>query len=177
MTGTICTTPLKLGVTKHRPRTRSRIAWIGSILLLSARLGRVAAVLIGGNGPSLPSGRRDSAVVPLVAWSFGDDRHDLWNIGAPMALAGQAAFLIGLVLQLDILWQESKQTGQRLQDLDQRVAPMASPTGASSMSSERGVSLRATSSESTPARDAESLLKELKGQLDRMATRLTRYRD
>ena len=61
----------------------------------------------------------------LVAWSFGEDRQDLWNIGAPMALAGQAAFLIGLVLQLDIIWQESKQTGRRLDELDQRVSPLA----------------------------------------------------
>jgi hypothetical protein len=105
----------------------------------------------------------------LVAWSFGDDHHHLWNVGAPMALAGQAAFLIGLVLQLEVIWQQSKQTSRRLENLDQRVSPFPSSALSTPQTLESSGGVGQTSSP-----DAESLLKELKGQLDQMATRLMR---
>jgi hypothetical protein len=105
----------------------------------------------------------------LVAWSFGDDHHHLWNIGAPLALAGQAAFLIGLVLQLEVIWQQSKQTTRRLENLDQRVAPLPTSALATPPAVDAGSGIGPT-----PTPDAESLLKELKGQLDQMATRLMR---
>lgn len=107
----------------------------------------------------------------LIAWSFGEDRQDLWNIGAPMALAGQAAFLIGLVLQLDVIWQQSKLTSHRLHELDQRVSPLPDSVGGVNAGVEDGATFRTLS-----ATDAESLLSDLKGQLDRMATRLTRHK-
>jgi hypothetical protein len=105
----------------------------------------------------------------LVAWSFGDDHHHLWNIGAPLALAGQAAFLIGLVLQLEVIWQQSKQTQRSLDNLDQRVGPYAGPalTTPPSLEPNRGRMPAAPP-------DPESLLTELKGRLDHVATRLLR---
>jgi hypothetical protein len=105
----------------------------------------------------------------LVAWSFGDDHHHLWNIGAPLALAGQAAFLIGLVLQLEVIWQQSKQTHRRLDELDQRVSPYAGSALTTPPTLDASSGLRAGA-----AADPDSLLSELKGRLDRMATRLVR---
>ena len=86
-----------------------------------------------------------------------------------MALAGQAAFLIGLVLQLEVIWQQSKQTHRRLDELDQRVSPYAGSALTTPPTLDASSGLRAGA-----AADPDSLLSELKGRLDRMATRLVR---
>jgi hypothetical protein len=106
----------------------------------------------------------------LVGWSFGENRQELWNIGAPMALVGQAAFLIGLLLQLDIIWQQNKQTSQRLDELDQRASTFPSSALSTTPTLDPGSSL------GSATQDAESLLRELKLKLDGVATRLTRHK-
>jgi hypothetical protein len=105
----------------------------------------------------------------LIAWSFNQDQQELWNLGAPLALAGQVAFLVGLVLQLDVLWQQSKWTTHTIEELDRRAAAAAGASAAAPASVGS-----ASTAERAAISDPQTLLSDLKGQLDRMATRLSR---
>jgi hypothetical protein len=85
---------------------------------------------------SRPNGRRSSPLVMgalslglmafvcggvLLGWSVFSGRNDLWNIGLPIALAGQFGLLLGLLLQLDFLGEGSRQSNDRLEEVDQRL--------------------------------------------------------
>ena len=94
----------------------------------------------------------------LLVWSLAADREDLWLIGLPLSLAGQAGLIIGLGLQLEGLWRHSRQNSEALTVLDcelsrvrqSRVLPDALVTAAG-----RSFSLHAggNSSASGPAID------------------------
>lgn len=104
-----------------------------------------------------------SAGAVLIAWSFGDGNQALWNLGAPLALAGQVAFLIGLVLQLDILWQQGKWTSQQIDQLDRLVPhPGARPQAPHSPSAHAGTI------------GPEMMLDDLRVRLDRLGSQLHR---
>ena len=110
----------------------------------------------------------------LVAWSFAADRADLRTIGMPLTLAGQAALIIGLVMQLEGLWQSSRQTRQTLCELDCQLHEL------------RHATTLLTSSHSTPSQSfyahmaegasPQLLLADLKGQMDLLAQRMASQR-
>lgn len=54
----------------------------------------------------------------LLGWSLIAKRDDLWPVGMPLALIGQAGLILGLILQLDGLWNSSRQTAAVLNELD-----------------------------------------------------------
>lgn len=106
----------------------------------------------------------------LVAWSFFANRPDLWRLGLPITFAGQAGLVFGLVLQLDGLWQSSRQAAETLGELDEELAEIKHAT------------TLLTTTHSSPAQSfyahysggasPQLLLADLKGQLDLLATRL-----
>lgn len=50
----------------------------------------------------------------LLGCSVAQERDDLWSLGLPLAIGGQAALILGLVLQLEGLWQTSRQNARSL---------------------------------------------------------------
>ena len=56
--------------------------------------------------------------VVLLGWSLIGGRADLWPVGLPLTLIGQAGLILGLILQLDGLWQTSRKTEAALCELD-----------------------------------------------------------
>lgn len=106
----------------------------------------------------------------LIGWSFAKDRPDLWRLGLPFTLGGQAALIVGLVFQLDGLWRSNRDASETLDDLGAQLDELRHAT-----------SLLSTS-HSSPAQsfylhmaDGASpnlLLADLKGQLDLLASRL-----
>ena len=108
----------------------------------------------------------------LIAWSLAANRGDLWSLGLPLAVVGQGGLVIGLLLQLDGLWQSSKKTEQTLTQLDDKLHEL------------RHTTTLLGSSHSTPAQSfyvhmAEGasphlLLADLKGQLDLLAQKMAR---
>jgi hypothetical protein len=66
----------------------------------------------------------------LLALSLAHEREDLWSLGLPLALAGQAALILGLVLQLDGLWQTSRQNAHSLLVLDDELSRLRRATPA-----------------------------------------------
>lgn len=106
----------------------------------------------------------------LLGWSYFSQRPELWTQGLPFALGGQAALIIGLILQLDGLWQSNHEAVETLDELDDQISDLRQAT-----------SLISTS-HSGPAQSfyfhlAEGcsphmLLADLKGQLDLLAMRI-----
>jgi hypothetical protein len=110
----------------------------------------------------------------LLAWAAVAGRQDLWSLGLPLTLAGQAGLIVGLVLQLETLWQTNRATSQTLQTLDGEIHELRHST------------TLLTQSRSNPAQSfylhlAEGasphlLLADLKGQLDLLSEQMAKRR-
>ncbi len=110
----------------------------------------------------------------LLGWSAVTQRQELWSIGLPLALLGQAGLIVGLVLQLETLWQTNRATTQSLQSLDGELHELRHSTTLLSSS-------RSTPSQSFYLHLAEGasphlLLADLKGQLDLLSEQMSRRR-
>ncbi len=108
----------------------------------------------------------------LAGWSLIMDRPDLWSLGLPTVLGGQAVLLLGLIFQLEGLWHTHRRTHRVLDDLDERMAEL-----------KRTTTLMATAC-NTPSQSfythmadgatPQMLLADLKGQLDLIALKMAR---
>lgn len=87
------------------------------------------------------------AGLALMGWSMDSERQDLWAIGAPIILAGQIVLILGLVLQLDRIWRDSRWAAARLETVNEQLHELITTT---------------------------TLLGDLKGQLDLLAVKLSR---
>jgi hypothetical protein len=111
----------------------------------------------------------------LVGWSFVAARGDLWMYGLPCVLAGQAMLILGLVMQLEGLWQNNRETRETLSDLDRDLAELRHATSMLSTShSAAGQSFYAHMAEGA---SPHLLLADVKGQLDVIALRLAQSRE
>jgi hypothetical protein len=107
----------------------------------------------------------------LLAWSFVSGRQDLWNWGMPAAIGGQIALLIGLVLQLERIWQNNRYAVEKLDEVDERLADIKHTQ--SMMSVNHGSASQAFYSHMAEGASPSLLLADLKGQLDLLAMRLS----
>lgn len=111
----------------------------------------------------------------LLCWSFATGRNDLWTYGLPAVLAGQGLLVLGLVLQLDGLWQNHRETHETLGDLDRELAELRHATTILTTSqSAAGQSFYAHMAEGA---SPHLLLADVKGQLDLIAARLAKAKD
>ena len=138
----------------HRPRSNA-VCWL--LLTLGIALFACGASLIG--------------------YSFLGEREALWDLGTPLVLAGQATFLVGLVLQLDVIWQQSRDTHRTLRQLDQRLSP---PKELSTGPVPRSISATDVNGGVHPGNRAVAAphlaLRELKGRLETIGNQLTGQR-
>jgi hypothetical protein len=106
----------------------------------------------------------------LLGWAYAAAREDLWPLAMPLTLIGQAGLILGLVLQLDGLWQSSRQTQETLVTLDNELSRVRQATTLLSTShSGPAQSFYAHMAEgATP----QLLLADLKGQLDLLAQQM-----
>ena len=109
----------------------------------------------------------------LLGWSIYADRGELWDLGMPIALGGQIALLIGLVLQLDRLWHDSRQAADKLDDVDEQLHQLKTTT--TMLGTTRGPSASAFYSHLADGAGPELLLSDLKGQLDLLAVKLMQH--
>lgn len=110
----------------------------------------------------------------LLGWSAFAGRQDLWSIGLPLALVGQAGLIVGLVLQLETLWQTNRATSQTLQSLDGEIHELRHSTTLLTQS-------RSNPSQSFYLHLSEGasphlLLADLKGQLDLLSEQMSKRR-
>ena len=62
----------------------------------------------------------------LLGWSYLAERPELWNLGVPITLAGQAGLLLGLVMLLERLSQENRSAADQIHQLDERFGQLGS---------------------------------------------------
>jgi hypothetical protein len=106
----------------------------------------------------------------LLGWSFATDREDLWPLGMPLALAGQAALIVGLVLQLDGLWQTSRKTEKTLSELDSELSKVRQAT--TLLSTSHSGPSQSFYLHMAEGASPQLLLADLKGQLDLLAQQM-----
>ena len=110
----------------------------------------------------------------LLGWSVVAHRDDLWPIGMPLALIGQAGLILGLVLQLDGLWQTSRQATQALTQLDGELASVRQATTLLSTSHAGGA--QSFYMHLAEGASPQLLMADLKGQLDLLAQQMATQR-
>lgn len=139
-----------------RPHRRRRVsAWP----LLTMSLGVVALV----------------CGAALLIWGHVEGRNDLWSLGLPITIGGQAVLLLGVVLQLHGLWCNTRETSESLDELDENLADLKHATtllGTTHSSAAQSFYLHMAEGASP-----ELMLADLKGQLDMLTLRLARQRD
>jgi hypothetical protein len=106
----------------------------------------------------------------LLGWSFWMDRADLWRLGMPFTLAGQAALIIGLALQLDGLWRSSQSTAETLGELDNQLDELRHAT--TLLSTSHSGPSQSFYSHMASGAGPHLLLADLKSQLDLLAIKL-----
>ena len=103
----------------------------------------------------------------LLGWSWWTDRSDLWTLGMPIALGGQLGLLLGLLLQLDRLGDDSRRTGDQLKAVDQRLDDLKHQ--AVLLSTTQSAPSQAFYQHLAGAANPQLLLADLKGQVDLLA--------
>ena len=110
----------------------------------------------------------------LLGWSLVAQRDDLWPIGMPLALIGQAGLILGLVLQLDGLWRTSRSTNAALSQLDGELASVRQATTLLSTSHASGG--QAFYVHLAEGANPQLLLADVKGQLDLLTQQMATQR-
>lgn len=106
----------------------------------------------------------------LLGWSLVTGREELWAIGLPVALCGQIALLVGLVLQLDRLRHDSRHAAAKLDDVDQQLHELKTAT--TMLGTSHSSPARAFYSHLAGGANSQLLLTDLKSQLDLLALKI-----
>ena len=106
----------------------------------------------------------------LLGWSLVAGRDELWTLGLPIALGGQIGLLVGLVLQLDRLWHDSRHAAAKLDDVDEQLHELRTATTLLGTSHTSPAS--AFYSHLSYGASPQLLLSDLKSQLDLLALRI-----
>lgn len=99
-----------------------------------------------------------------------EDRLDLWNLGVPTLVSGTAAFLLGLVLQLEHIRRNSRQAVARLKQLDSHLAELERTTALLTVT--QGGTSQAFYAHLAEQASPNLLLADLKGQIDLLSLKL-----
>jgi hypothetical protein len=110
----------------------------------------------------------------LLGWAFIGKRNDLWSIGMPIALVGQFGLLLGLVLQLDHLWQANRRTAETLDNVDERLDEINHAT--TLLGNSHSGPAQSFYAHLADGAHPHLLLADLKGQLDLLATKMANTR-
>lgn len=110
----------------------------------------------------------------LLGWSFHTGREELWRLGMPFTLGGQAALILGLVFQLDVLARGSREAQTAMEELDTQIAELRRTT--TLLSSTHSNPSQAFYFHMAEGASPNLLLADLKGQLDLLANKLAEQR-
>jgi len=108
----------------------------------------------------------------LLGWSLIAKRDDLWPVGMPLALIGQAGLVLGLVLQLDGLWHSNRRTADVLSELDGELKDVRQATSLLSTTHSSGA--QSFYFHLAEGASPQMLLADLKGQMDLLAQQMAR---
>jgi len=106
----------------------------------------------------------------LLGWSLASGRQDLWTIGLPVALAGQIALLVGLLLQIERLWRDNRKASAKFDQFDQQLHELK--TAATLLSTSQSPASATFYSHFAEGASPKLLLTDLKSQLDLLAMKI-----
>ena len=135
-------------------RTADRGSVLGALTWLALSLG-TASFVCGGI---------------LLGWSLATGRQELWTIGLPVALAGQVALLVGLVLQLDRLWHDNRAAAAKLDNVDEQLHDLKAAT--TLLGTSQGPAASVFYSHFAGGAGPQLLLTDLKSQIDLLAMKI-----
>jgi hypothetical protein len=104
----------------------------------------------------------------LLGWSIVGQRQELWTIGMPIALVGLVGLLAGLILQLERLWHENRDTAAKLDRVDRQLRELSVGPPAGDEGQFQNIFRAHPAEEMGPMR----LLADLKKQLDALSRKL-----
>ncbi len=107
----------------------------------------------------------------LLGWSFVEVRNELWTLGMPLTLGGQALLLVGLLFQLEGLWQSNRETTTTLDELDEQLTDLKHQT--TILSTTHSDPARSFYAHMAEGASPQLLLSDLKGQLDLLAVKIS----
>ncbi len=110
----------------------------------------------------------------LLGWAYAASRDQLWSIGMPLTLGGQALLLISLLFQLENLWSSNRETSSTLGDLDEQLSELRHATGM--LSTTHSAHAQSFYAHMASGANSEMLLADLKGQLDMLTTKIASER-
>ena len=110
----------------------------------------------------------------LMGWSVATGREELWSRGAPFAVVGQVALLVGLILQLERLWRDGRQTAARLEHVGEELHGLKSTTAM--LGTTHSSAASAFYCHMAGGANSQLLLSDLKGQLDMLALKIGQER-
>jgi hypothetical protein len=108
----------------------------------------------------------------LLGWSFVDEHAVIGSLGMPSAIAGQVGLLVGLVLQTERIWHNSRFTVRRLDQVGARLNDLNETT--TMLNATHSSTARAFYTHLAEEADPEMLLADLKGQIDLLALSISR---
>jgi hypothetical protein len=144
-------------------KKRSNVPTTGSVASQSALALFTSLALLAGTMAFVCGGI-------LLGWSLFTGREELWTVGLPIALGGQIFLVVGLLLQLDRIWHDSRQASAKLENLGEQFRRLQSigSTLRSDPASPGGAFYSHAASGASP----ELLLSDLKSQLDLLARKI-----
>jgi hypothetical protein len=110
----------------------------------------------------------------LLGMALLGGRSHLWGLGMPMTLAGQFGLLLGLVLQMDSLWQANRRTTETLDQVDHRLQEINHTT--TMLGTTHSAPAQSFYAHMAAGANPQLLLADLKGQLDLLAVRMSGHR-
>jgi hypothetical protein len=110
------------------------------------------------------------AGISIIAWSISAEQMLYWNLGLGLALGGQGALILGLVLVVSRLWRNSRFAAGKLQDVHSRLVQLQHT--AEALTAMRSGGAPAFYADLVRGASPQMLLTNLKGQVDQLATRL-----
>lgn len=108
----------------------------------------------------------------VLAYAAAEARGDLWNIGLSALVAGAVVFLLGLVLQLERIWHNSRFAVRKLRQIDTHLQDLERTTA--SLGVTHSSASQAFYSHMADQANPHLLLSDLKGQLDLLAMNFAR---
>jgi hypothetical protein len=112
-----------------------------------------------------------AAGASLIGWCLSSKNMTYWNLALGLALGGQGMLILGLVLVASRLWRYSKYAAGKLHDVHGRLGQLQQ-TADILATMRSGGSAPAFYAELARGSNPHTLLANLKGQLDQLATRL-----
>ena len=110
--------------------------------------------------------------VVLLGMSSFEGRQQLWDRGLPITIIGQAVLLIGMMLQVERVWHNSRRASERLRNVGRQLTDLQQTTAV--LENRDNTTSQAFYTHMSEGANPHLLLADLKGQLDMLSVKVAR---